>query len=116
MKKLPVKLTQDEVGQRARLLASSLDKLYTLEADRKLYSAKINQAVKEIRVTLGELNNTVKTGTELRDVECYEVPSAHRFTVDIIRCDTNEWAGSRKMTGDEIEDSATLKLALGNEK
>ena len=107
--RLPCKLTDKEKLEIGNLLVAVDDEIDTLEDDKKSaadgFKAKIELAEGKRR----ELVQKLRSGEEVRAVECIERFVYERNAVEEIRTDTNQKLSERAMTADERQGKLPLE-------
>lgn len=98
---LTVKLTREEIAQRAKELAEKIKEHDRLDAERKANAAEIKVAIDAANTRIRELSNAVHSGTEIQDVACDWVADTDRLLMRLIRRDTGETVTTRSMTKEE---------------
>lgn len=100
--RLPVKLTQAEILDRASTLAREMrDRRVAAEAaDSARKKAKDDLERRDLRIE--ELSRVVGDGSEDREVDTHEEPDTVRLVVRVIRDDTYELVHERSMTDAEV--------------
>lgn len=98
---LEVKLTEDEVLERSKALAE------TIQTKRKVENEKANdmraygEQLKDLSGEIAKLSHVVSTGEESRSVEVEE--SRREGNIVIVRLDTGEVIETRAAEGDELQ-------------
>ena len=100
---LPVKLTPEEVDQRAREAASVFVAYRKAESQKRAATALYGANMKEHRARLDVLSEAVETQSETRKAECFEHKDYSTGQVILFRCDTNEECSRRRMTAEELQ-------------
>jgi hypothetical protein len=113
---LPVKLTAEEKEAKAQELASTVDRIKFLEADRREHTAEINSSIKERRHIVEKLVRQVKSGTEEREVDVEEVVDWSAAVVRTVRKDTAEVVSSRTLTPKERQQTMLSPISGGKKK
>jgi hypothetical protein len=108
---LPVKLTDDEVAERADALARTLRELATADMNHKLAASKHRKQVKTLRDEIAELGREVESRKTERDVEVDDVPDYDCGVMERIRLDTGELVASRVMTPEERQQGLRFAAA-----
>lgn len=98
---IPVNLTDTEIRQYGKDLASVLDKLSDVRAEKKEADADFKKRIQEIESTVRDLTRKISTGKEERKVPLKAVENKSKWEVDIYREDTGELVRSRPMTAEE---------------
>lgn len=103
-KKLPVKLDDDELLERGRMLVENMRKTATAEAERKAENDRRKGDIELLEGVTSKISIAISTGTEDRDVECEQRKDYTHGTVTIVRMDTGELVDQRVMTADERQE------------
>lgn len=98
---LDVKLTRDEVEQRAKELAASVKEHDRIDAERKADAALAKVKIDTISAQIRRLSNAVESRTEPQEVPCEWVADNHRLRMKLVRLDTMEVISTRDMTKEE---------------
>jgi hypothetical protein len=101
LRRLPVKVSQQEYIAKSAELGRKLTEKTNLEDDLASVSAAMKKKVKDIDKEIAELGSIVNTWIEHRDVECVEVRDEDRMVMHVIRLDTHEVVGTRVMNDSE---------------
>jgi len=99
--KLPVKLTREEVAERAKELAATIEEHDRIDAAKKASASEAKVELDQANARIRELSRAVKSGEEFQDVECRWEPDPVRLVMNLLRCDTGERVTSRSMTNEE---------------
>jgi chromosome segregation ATPase len=107
-KTLPVKLRYDELDLRKKEETRKLAELKAARAAHKSQEESVKARLKsekahleELEQQLNDLNETLVSGVEKREVECVEVRNETDRTIETKRVDTDEVVESRPMTASE---------------
>lgn len=106
-------LTPAEKEAKADALAGLIDERKNLENEKKAKVKMYSDLIKGKGTRIEELAEDVRTGEEMRQVDCKEVLDFRRSKVDTIRIDTDKKVDERPMT--EREKQVDLEL-LGKDK
>lgn len=98
---LVCEITEEEKADYGRMLADTVKKLETQEADKKTIMKTLGAEVDETKKIIRKLTDTITTGKEVRMVECEIVYNSKDGTVIASRLDTGEVYSRREMTEDE---------------
>ena len=109
---LDVKLTRDEIEQRAKELAATVKERDRVDAERKALASTAKLRIDDLNAKIRALSNTVETGKEMQDVECRWEPDPMRLRMNLVRCDTGGVVSTRDMTKDERQIELTGTRAL----
>src|SRR3990167_3420039 len=96
--RLPVKLNEPEVAERADELARTIAKRDSVEALAKDESRRAKDEVKEMDERIGDLAGIVRDKVESRPVDTRWEPELERRLYRRVRLDTLEVVESRPMT------------------
>jgi hypothetical protein len=94
---LPVRLTAAEKALKAEQLVADMHEIQDLEDQKKTATSEYSSKIKRKQEHARQLAYELKTGTELRPVECYERPVYGDMVVELIRVDTGEVVSTRGM-------------------
>jgi hypothetical protein len=115
----PVKLTGEEVADRARenaeLLGQSEAKSKEIEAyaeEAKATKKRLEGEKEALDASCYRLGRVVRTGQEERQVACEERDVMSTLVIETVRLDTGAVVGSRAMTKEEILDRQQIKIPL----
>jgi hypothetical protein len=98
---LDVKLSREEIEQRARELAATVKEHDRIDAERKADAANAKLKLDELNAKIRKLSCAVELGSELQDVQCEWVPDSHRLRMNLVRVDTGAVVSTRDMTKEE---------------
>lgn len=98
---LAVKLTREEREIRASQLVEEITARNTLELEAKSSAKTYKNKLDDQDTKVRDLHRVLRTNTEYRDVEVYEIPRPGAGMVDIYRTDTNKVVDTREMTETE---------------
>lgn len=99
---LPVKLTPDQLNDRARELVHTLAAIEDEDEARKRENDRRNGIIKDMESQAATLCETVKTGYEPQPVRCVETFDYKAQKVVVTRDDTDALVSTRDMTKDEM--------------
>ncbi len=109
-RRVPFKLTPDEIATKGQTLAKGWKELEDEEEAIK-NATKNAKAVMDAKMpALAKLRREVQTGTEERVVDCYREPDLGARAWRVFRCDTNECVDDVAMTKDEIDEFRQMDL------
>lgn len=94
-------MTDAERIAKGELLARMAFELGDLEEQKAAAGRDFTNRIKNLRTEQGKVADDVRSGTELRDVECVEKPDWKEHVVSVVRCDTGEIVRRRPMTPSE---------------
>lgn len=97
VEQLPCPLEPAEVLLKGKQAAQLLNEISALEEQKKATSKRLQQEADDKRGQVDKLAEEIRTGEELRPVECYERPRYGAAMVDLIRTDTAAVVRSRPM-------------------
>ena len=101
IRSLSVKLTDKELRERSIELAQVLDDVGAAEHEKKAATARFNEAIETLNSRSRTLGSAVKSGTEVRQVECRWIQNMAEIKMELRRDDTGEVVESRPMTKEE---------------
>lgn len=113
-KTLPVRLTEEEIALRSRMLAGAVKDREAVKLEAKASATEFKERLAEIESKITDAAEAVHTGKEHRLVVVYERIDARRFQIDIIRTDSGDIVESRAMTKEEIDDASQTKMFDGS--
>lgn len=91
-------MTDAERIAKGELLARMAFELGDLEEAKAAATRDFGNRIKNLKTEQGKVADDVRSGTEMRDVECVEKPDWKEYLVTIVRCDTGEVVRRRPMT------------------
>lgn len=103
-RKLPVRLSKDELADKAIELAAEVVAQNAIEAQKDAANDSWRAALKKHKDRITELSEVIVAGAEEAEVECrreYDVPGG--YVMRVRRTDTGEAVVERPMTDDERE-------------
>jgi hypothetical protein len=103
-RKLPVKLTEDEITQRGRGMAKFESDRSALEESKKATADEFKAKINLCSESMGRLSRSINTGHEDRDVECEWIKNFARKVADLVRNDTGEVVETRPLDADELQE------------
>jgi hypothetical protein len=103
-RKLPVKLTEDEITQRGRGMAKFESDRIKLMESKKAAAADFKAKIDLCGESLSKLSRAIETGEEDRDVECEWNKDFVRKVADLVRMDTGEVVETRPLDADELQE------------
>ena len=112
--RLPVKLNEPEVAERADELARTIAKRDSVEALAKDESRRAKDEVKEMDERIGDLAGIVRDKVESRPVDTRWEPELERRLYRRVRLDTLEVVESRPMTTTELEEESQARLPFAD--
>lgn len=107
-KVLPVKLTEQEVAEKAKQLALLDQQKKALEEKKKAQASLIKGQVEIVEEEMAELFHAVSKEEERREVECNRMFDYDTGTASLYRSDTGELLESREMTAEERQGELDL--------
>lgn len=112
VRRIAVDLTEKEIAQKGRDLASVMQQIANEEINTGLIKADIKSRMSALESQQSNLTLLITNAKELRDVRCkIVIDKRRRKMVNIIRLDTGEVIGSREITPDEAQRSLPLDEA-----
>jgi hypothetical protein len=108
--RLPVRLDEVTLKERALELAGKIEEHDRLEKDRKEQAKAMKEEVDAAGNEVRRLAGIVKTGEEPREVEVRWDPNHAERTMELLRLDTGELVRSRPMDKPEIHKYLTGDL------
>lgn len=100
---LPCVLTTEEKASAADELATAIQRLESVDGERKATAATFKAQIDNIKDSAHKLSQKVKDGKENRAVDCELQLNHTKLTATLIRKDTNEVFDERPMTDEERE-------------
>lgn len=101
-RRLLTPLTEEERLQRSDELAKLVTKLADLEEEKKKKAREFKEEIDELKVSLHNLTQVVKTRLEEREVEVTTAAVLGREVMEVMRLDTGEVIFTRPLTPNEI--------------
>jgi hypothetical protein len=98
---IPFPLADEQKARIGEHLAGKLSEKAIIEAGKRSAIAAANEQLKEINADITRLSDSIRTSTELREVECIERPGLVNGAIEVVRCDTGEIVET--ITADEAE-------------
>lgn len=108
VEELPCKLDAQEKLLKSEQLAQKLGEIKQLEDDKKASAKRFGSEIEEKRGDASKLAQEIRTGSELRPIECTERARYADLMVDLIRLDTGEVVSSRPMHPQERQAALDL--------
>lgn len=105
---LPVKLTQDEIIDRARQLSERLKEEGEKAAEKARVTTQFANELKNLEGEISRLSNTVRSGEEYRNVDCFVKKNFSKKIIQVYRADTQAIIESRTM--DKLEMQQELEF------
>lgn len=102
--RLPVTLTDDELLHRGNTLAELLDKIDSLEQQKKDSAADFKNQIETKETEASELSMVIRQKTEIREVEVRERKDYTVRKIYMVRLDTGEIYDSRPMNIDDAQE------------
>lgn len=97
VRQLPCVMTAAEKALKANELVAVLGTISDLEEEKKAATASLTARIKEEKKKGGELAQEVRTGKEVRPIQCYERFRYEADMVELVRDDTAEVVSTRAM-------------------
>lgn len=94
---LPCQMTGKEQLLKSAALAKAIGELSDLEAEKKEFADDWKDRKNKVDGAIKILAGEVRTGKEVRPIECFESPVYSDMMVELIRSDTGEIVSSRPM-------------------
>lgn len=113
LESLPVRLTQDELNQRAKRLTEAVQEIDENDAWKKACMREHKDKDETLQGEVRRLSRIVNSGEEYRQVECEEVPNWKKGTMETYRMDTGECVDFRPMS--TAEKQAQFEFGDGSE-
>lgn len=101
LKDLPVRLTEEEILERGRRQARTVEILKQTQDEKKAVTSDLGAKEKLLTADLQLLARVITSGQEWRQVECEESVDFRAAVVRIVRCDTGEEVTCRPLTAKE---------------
>jgi hypothetical protein len=98
---LPCKLTPEEKMQRVEQFAIESERMAQVEIEHRRAKQEFKDKILEHGHAINGLSAAIRSGQELRPVDCEEVPDYQRGMWDLLRLDTGEFVESRGMSDAE---------------
>lgn len=98
---LMVDLTDEDVADRKNKLVKAESELQKVSAEKAEAMADFNSTLKDRRNEIRTLVAAIQTGSEEREVECYERRDEKRGAMETVRADTGEVIHDRPLTAEE---------------
>jgi hypothetical protein len=98
---LPCKLTPEEKLQRVEQFAIESERKAQTEIEQQRAKEEFKDRSLAHQHAISALSNAIRSGQELRPVDCEEVPDYGRGMWDLMRLDTGEFVESRGMSDAE---------------
>lgn len=102
LKRLPVRLKDNEVMERGEQLARALNAMRAAEEEEKTRKAKAKMAIDALKEEADRLSGIVAFREEPRMVECEERLSLADGVSRIVRLDTGEHVEARSLSREEL--------------
>lgn len=98
---LPVTLTENEILERSKALAETLQTKRRVENEKANEMRNYGEQLKDLAGEIAKLGQVVATGEESRSVNCEQRHNEGR--IEVVRLDTGEVIESREASGDELQ-------------
>lgn len=108
VEKMACKLSAEELNERGAAIADKYEEAEKLEDVRKIVNDGYKARIALVEQSIRELAGTLKSKTEMRDVELLEEFVFQTNTVRIVRADTKELVRTRAMTKNERQEELPL--------
>lgn len=109
---LPCVLTGQEIGDKARFVAISMQEYSKLEEEAKESAAEFKSRLKGIRERMDKESECVSTGIEHRGVQCIWEFYPARGEKELIRLDTGDVVQVKRMSDEELQVALPMMDAL----
>jgi len=103
-KRLPVKLSDDELLERGKQLVESMRKTAVAEAEREADNKKRKGDIALMEEVTSRLASIIRDGQEDREVECELRKDFEHSSVTTVRTDTGEIVDTRVMDNEERQE------------
>lgn len=100
-RRLPVELTEDERRAKGDELARAVGERADVDVARKEAAASFKEQLEIVDDRISLLSEELRSGSEQRDVEVREEFDRSRYSVNIIRCDTDRIVEVRPATEED---------------
>jgi hypothetical protein len=90
VREIPFPLADEQKARIGEHLAGKLSEKAIIEAGKRSAIAAANEQLKEINADITRLSDSIRTSTEMREVECIERPGLVNGAIEVVRCDTGE--------------------------
>ena len=108
IRRLPVKLTENELLIKGQELADLERQLSEVEDEKREVSKEFSGRIEGMKNRISETANTINSKQEIRDVEVAVSMDYKSLTVRVVRTDTGEIVSERLMSDKERQ--STLKF------
>ncbi len=100
---LPVKLTNEEIQDKGRLVAAKSIELGRLEIEKKASMAVLTEQIKQVKAQVVELSAQIDSGEELRSVMCERTKDTRKGEEIVVRNDTGAVIFRKKLSKEELD-------------
>jgi len=108
VEQLPCKLSAHEKLLKSDQMAAKHGEIAQLEAAKKSATSSFSSSIKQKQTELTQLAEEIRSGEELRPVECVEKPRYADLMVDLVRLDTGVVVTNRPMHPRERQSALEL--------
>ena len=105
---LKCKLTEEELKEKAKILARVCEEIVQLEAEKAASSKSFNGKLGDLETRRADLARMVRSEQEFRPVACADELIRDDKAVVTVRCDTGEELRRREARPDELVKGPTL--------
>ena len=103
-----VTIDAEDVAEHSKRLCGVLSQIDNVKAEKKAACSDANASLKELNTRAHELAESIRNGTENRDVECIESFDFRTGTVTCKRIDTGEIIDERAINAEERQAALDL--------
>jgi hypothetical protein len=108
---LPVHLDDETLLVRSRQMAEKCREKREVEIEKAGKMKVYGERLKDLSGEISTLSQTIMTGKEHAEVECFERPNWTTKRVDIVRADTGEVVEERHMPPEDLQTEIPLTAA-----
>lgn len=108
VEKLPCRLSPHEKMLKCDQMAAKHGEIGQLEEAKKSTTSSFNASIKQKKTEVTQLAEEIRSGEELRPVECIEKPRYQDMMVDLVRLDTGAVVSNRPMHPAERQSALEL--------
>src|SRR4051794_15158189 len=99
--KIPCNLTIEEKAERGNRLTGLDIKLALLEGEREAYLKQSSKSSRDVKLERARLITALRTGIEVREVECKQAVHEPTGTMRTLRCDNGVVVDERPLDSSE---------------
>ncbi len=103
IRKVPVKIGDDEVAAHADSLVAAMTEKEGIEADKKAAMTTFNERIEASETRIQELKHAIENREELRSVECLMEPDYKNAEMLFLHPKTREVLGKRPLEAEEYQ-------------